>query len=261
MHDIAGRDGAREADRTLTTLLALALVAGPALAPQPAAAQEIKPSEPVFWVLSGATLATVWQFDAALRRDDPTVRTPAPALLSGVGYRLGGADFLIPAFSSVLVLSQLTGWPTEPRRVGNVVIGAASAGVVTEAVKFVTGRGRPRTVADPRRFQPLTRDNSWMAFPSGHATAGFGVAAALAQEFDLGVMEPAVYGVAALIAWSRIYDDAHWASDTVAGAIIGIAMARTTVAWLNRSAADDPPDPRHAAGPGVQILLVQLRTR
>jgi membrane-associated phospholipid phosphatase len=240
--------------------LTLALVAGPAILPGQLSAQELKPSDPIFWVLSGATLVTAWELDGTLRAIDPAHRTGAPALLSGVGYRLGGSDFLVPAFSSMLVLSHLTGWPTSSRRVGHVLVGAASAGLITEAIKSVTGRGRPRTVPDPRRFQPMTRDNAWMAFPSGHAAAGFGVAAALAQEFELGAMEPAVYGVATLIAWSRVYDDAHWVSDTVAGAIVGIAAGRTMVAWLNRGGAEAEPDGR-SPGPGVQVLLVQLRTR
>jgi membrane-associated phospholipid phosphatase len=241
-------------------LLTLVLATAPAAAPGQASAQELKPSDPAFWALSGATLLTAWHLDGSLRRDEGRPRAPTPDVLAKVGYRMGSSDVLVPAFSSALVLTQVTGWPTDSRRVAHVLVGAASAGLVTEAVKSGMGRARPRTASDPRRFQPLTRDNSWMAFPSGHSAAGFGVAAALAQEFDLGALEPAVYGVAAVIAWSRVYDDAHWVSDTVAGAVIGIAVARTTVAWLNRvrTTEAEPTAPR-AEGPGVPVVLLRVR--
>ncbi|HST61860.1 MAG TPA: phosphatase PAP2 family protein, partial [Longimicrobium sp.] len=42
------------------------------------------------------------------------------------------------------------------------------------------------------------------------------------------------YGGAAAVAWSRVYEDKHWASDVTAGAIIGIVAGRGTVRLLHR---------------------------
>lgn len=205
----------------------------PASAPS-LSAQTIEPSEPGFWIVSGLTLLAAWQLDDRLRREGPIQREGVPGTLAATGYGLGRARVVVPALASTAALSHLTGWPTEMYRVGHVAAGAAMAGVVTEIIKTTVGRGRPRDLDDSRAFSRFTRDNAWLAFPSGHTVAGFAVAAALDQEFELGVFGPVAYGIAGLIGWSRVYDDAHWASDTVAGAVVGVVVARSTVAWLQR---------------------------
>ena len=59
------------------------------------------------------------------------------------------------------------------------------------------------------------------SFPSGHATTAFAAAAALA------VMRPSLrwwaFGVAAAVAFSRVYLGVHYASDVLAGAMLGSA--------------------------------------
>jgi membrane-associated phospholipid phosphatase len=228
---------------------------------QPASAQVIEPSAPSFWVLSGVTFLAAWQLDGELRRSDPAAGNGLTHSLASTGYRLGRGRFIVPAFVSTAAVSHLTGWPTETHRIGHVAVGAAAAGVVTEAIKSTVGRARPRDDDDPRSFHSFTRNNAWMSFPSGHAVAGFAVAAALDQEFDLGHFVPVPYGVAGLIAWSRVYHDAHWASDTVAGAIVGIAVARTTVAWLNGRSGGAPPVVGIALYAGQPVLSVTVPVR
>jgi membrane-associated phospholipid phosphatase len=49
------------------------------------------------------------------------------------------------------------------------------------------------------------------------------------------------YTGASVVAWSRIYDDQHRASDVTASAVIGIATASTTIHWLDKRL------PRHRA--------------
>jgi len=223
-----------------------------------ASAQEIQPSELAFWGVSTAALVAAWHLDDQLRRDDPAHRSRRTDRLARTGYTLGGSRTLVPAMWSAMAMSHVTGWPADLDRVANVVVGTAMAGLVTEAIKSSVGRGRPRDVHDPRQFQPFTRDNAWMAFPSGHATAGFGLATALAYEFDLGGWEAIGYGMAGMIAWSRVYHDAHWVSDTIAGAIVGIAVARVTVSWLHGRQDDGSPVAAASASPGIPIVLLHI---
>jgi membrane-associated phospholipid phosphatase len=186
-----------------------------------------------------------------------------PAGLASVGYFLGGREFLIPAAFTTVYLAHLTTLPIERSRVVRTVAGVAMAGVAVEVVKTAVGRGRPREVDDPRRFQPFVRENAWMSFPSGHAAAGFAIAAAVDQEFELGRWESmAAYGLAGLIGWSRIYDDAHWTSDTVAGSIIGLATARATVGWLQQRADGRGPSVGlDVAADGAPLLSFSVPVR
>jgi membrane-associated phospholipid phosphatase len=87
-------------------------------------------------------------------------------------------------------------------------------------IKFAFRRIRPaRAPAGPLPYgmhQPRTS-----AFPSGHATSGFTAATLLSAGSRVA---PAYFGLAALVAASRVYTRMHHASDVLAGALLGLAM-------------------------------------
>lgn len=104
------------------------------------------------------------------------------------------------------------------------------ASAITGAVKVTAGRARPRISPDNARNFNLLRGwgkDDYESFPSGHATAAFAFASVISSETShwwpgtRWIVGPAVYGAAALTGVSRIYNDAHWASDVLAGAAIG----------------------------------------
>jgi membrane-associated phospholipid phosphatase len=92
--------------------------------------------------------------------------------------------------------------------------------VVNLGLKSVFSRTRPSHDGDrPLGLrQPLTS-----SFPSGHASAAMVAAALLSDRRPL----PEVvfwYGLAAVVATSRVHVKIHHASDVVAGAAVGIAL-------------------------------------
>ena len=100
-----------------------------------------------------------------------------------------------------------------------LALGAESA-LVNGAVKSAFRRERP--VHEEERphglRQPLTS-----SFPSGHASAAFMAATLLSERSRV---KPAWYGLAAIVAASRIHVRIHHASDVVVGAGIGLALGR-----------------------------------
>ena len=98
--------------------------------------------------------------------------------------------------------------------------------LVTTLLKHIVGRMRPRyfETLGAFHFEPFSLAASKASFPSGHATT----AAALIIAF--GVVAPrwrsSVAVLAALVFLSRMAVEAHYVSDVLAGALIGIAGAR-----------------------------------
>lgn len=107
-----------------------------------------------------------------------------------------------------------------------VVLGVAI--LVTQILKFAVDRPRPcvalsdvRTIAGfgcTAEIDP--------AFPSGHASQAFALAAFLWIRFRWRAGVPAAL-FAGLVGLSRIYLGVHWPSDVFVGAIVGIGLAAT----------------------------------
>ena len=91
------------------------------------------------------------------------------------------------------------------------------------AFKTIIGRQRPYETASRSRFGQGSD-----SFPSGHTTAVFAAAQVFADEMPRGQWGWRVlaYGLAGATAYARMDSNAHWLSDTVAGAALGIATGR-----------------------------------
>ena len=102
---------------------------------------------------------------------------------------------------------------------------------LVKLVKGLAGRTRPQVdINNPRSFKfgrGFGDEDRYRAFPSGHAGMAFAAAAAVTSETSkwwpnsTWYVAPVMYGGAALVAISRMYDNRHWASDVVMGAAIG----------------------------------------
>ena len=115
-------------------------------------------------------------------------------------------------------------WLLHRRRLALALVLAVPAKLLFErlVVKQLVERERPgTTVADA-----ILRDASptGLSFPSGHAVIAFAIAGLLAPYLSRR-WTVAVYTLAALNAFARIYLGAHNPLDVVAGAALGIAIA------------------------------------
>jgi membrane-associated phospholipid phosphatase len=110
----------------------------------------------------------------------------------------------------------------------------AAAGVVTPVIKLAVGRARPIQDLGKHSFHPA--NSSFESFPSGHATNAFAIASAIATRYDDSPVVPSIaYGLATSVAVARVHDRVHFASDVLAGAMIGRAIGKSIV-WNHRRA-------------------------
>lgn len=215
-----------------------ALVLVPVLGAAPLQAQQEDPG-PLFgtrdaWIAGAylATAAVAFPFDepiAAAIQDSLFQQTP--------GLKTTARAFNLLGFpGSLLITGGLYGAGRLGRddEMADVGLHASEAIVLAEAVTFLikvtAGRARPAwDVEDAGNFKLFRgiRNDDYQSFPSGHTSAAFAVAAAMAHEMErLWGGSPVLYGLvtygpASMVALSRVFDNRHWASDVVFGAAIG----------------------------------------
>jgi membrane-associated phospholipid phosphatase len=100
---------------------------------------------------------------------------------------------------------------------------AGVASVAAEGIKFLVGRERPSENSSAWNFDPGHTD---AAFPSGHASVAFAMAASWSDEIHKTWATIGLYGVATGVAVGRVYQLEHWVSDVVGGAALGITSAK-----------------------------------
>ena len=156
-------------------------------------------------------------FDA--RVDDLVDQIRSPAL-DHVMYALSSAADHSALWHVMGALRSVRHRSIAPAKRMSKILGIESA-LTNGVLKSLFERSRPD------RDEPLDGSLPYgmrvpitSSFPSGHATSAFVAAAVLSEDGN-----PAIwYGLAALVASSRVYVRMHHASDIIGGAAIGIAL-------------------------------------
>ena len=246
----------------VTTLLVLGARSGvaqdvePLVPPLPSHARSTTDSTPVWFThrdrvsaagfLSATLLALPFDRAAARGFEQPSVHRNSRVAGGASVIRWLGDPGALTLSASTFVVGRVT----HHDGVADAGLHAAEAiafgGATTNVLKLVIGRARPRERAgrDAFAFRPWRGISDYASFPSGHTTAAFAAASAVSAELScstfaqshrrIGRVAPfLLYGVAALVGVSRMYHDAHWASDVIAGAGIGTLSGRVTIRRLH----------------------------
>ena len=97
----------------------------------------------------------------------------------------------------------------------------ALSGAVTMFFRITLGRSRPRLEKGAYDFQFFEMSEMNNSFPSGHSAVSFALASVLAERADNTWASVGLYTLATSASIIRLYYDQHWATDLVAGAVIG----------------------------------------
>jgi membrane-associated phospholipid phosphatase len=144
--------------------------------------------------------------------------------------------------------------------VAGLTLGFFSAGRIARGDRFraatydlsqamlVNGAWTFALKATIRRERPHGGDR--LSFPSGHASNAFASATVLSRHYGLKAAIPS-YGIASLIAISRLARNSHHFSDVVAGAAFGYGVGRAVVRRNSRPptlpGGPTPPTPKDPA--------------
>ena len=115
-----------------------------------------------------------------------------------------------------------------------VLCSLCMSGVIVEVLKFIIGRARPIffDIFGIVGFFPFTNEWAFNSMPSGHTALSF------AGLVMLGMLMPRfkwlTWGLAIVIAVSRVAIGAHWPTDVILGAFIGMLSADFVLAIIRK---------------------------
>ncbi len=147
--------------------------------------------------------------------------SPALDVLANVGYALGTFPFSLFLAALIYLLGQ--------RRIGVSLAAATIAGgLLVEGIKLLFDQPRPWELLPGVRLPGVLAYD--VGYPSGHSAQAFLTAFLLSSYFSLPWYgELGVYALAALVAFSRIYDGEHFPIDVIVGGAFGVLFG---ILWL-----------------------------
>jgi len=220
------------------------------VAPQPPDLVLDGPGDGVAVVVSAASLSAAATLDEHVGRYVLQHRSATVERALNAAEPLGRARHLVPGMVVVYAIAAATRDTELQRATLRTGAGYALADIVGGALKFSVGRHRPDSLNDAWRFSPFQRGSERHSFPSGHTYHAFALASGIADETEAAWPDVLAYGVATLVAAQRVYSRAHWASDAVAGTVLGIGVSRYGRRHLG-------PRQRPAA-PSISATLVRV---
>ena len=148
-----------------------------------------------------------------------------PALRGSTAFsKLADQPPLLAASGAVVAWGLLAGDRRLARRGAHLVAAVALATLLKGRVKRALSRTRPNVLLEEGvyRVEPLGPDaGPWHSFPSGHTAGAVALARAVARCWP--GARPWAYACAAAVAAAQVPRGAHYPSDVLAGALVGVA--------------------------------------
>jgi membrane-associated phospholipid phosphatase len=193
-----------------------------------------------FWSIAAITAALIliaaFWLDPAVRSWIVEHRSRQLRNMMGQVSRLGDWPSHVALGLFLLLLAWWRGNKRWMRVFLAMLIACALAGAVARVVKIGTGRARPSVKAEMAWNGPRLSEK-YHAFPSGHTAASTAFFAVLCfASWRIGL--PCLV-IPLLIACSRMYVAAHYFSDVVFAAMLGLLCAYLVVTWMKLSGRRD----------------------
>lgn len=155
-------------------------------------------------------------------------RSEASDAVATIVKPIGDIHYTFPALTLLYAYGLVMDDPQSRSTALVALQSAVVAGAFTETLKHLTHRHRPSSAGlDSSIWDGPSLSKHNLSFPSGHAAHSFAIATILANQYSDNKIVPLVaYSLALTCCASRINDNQHWATDVIAGAVIGHLVAK-----------------------------------
>lgn len=190
----------------------------------------------------GVTAALIPLADQSVRTWTREHQAPTSSRFVDVVRQAGNGWYTVPMLGVLWGSGELLDSPRESRAAREAVEALLFTTVVSQTVKYSTGRRRPFATDDPWDWN-ASRGVDGNSFGSGHAQAAWSVLTVIGLEYqEVPGIAPLAFGMATACAASRIYDQKHWSSDVFAGSLLGFVGGWAIVKWNRERALEVKPD-------------------
>lgn len=165
----------------------------------------------------------VLYIDGSVKTFILSVQSDWGLMLAGAITALGYGPVAVTVAATLLIIGLRLRMPREAiaGRVG--LLAVILGGLSGQVVKNLFCRSRPLAEKSGQffvEFPCLGKGSGFISFPSGHSVTAFALAFVLSRAYPRYAF--LFYGLASLVALSRVYLAKHFPSDVVAGAAIGL---------------------------------------
>jgi membrane-associated phospholipid phosphatase len=175
--------------------------------------------------------ALVYSFDTQIH-DKLTAHPNSSLNKAADAGSLAGDPYLHLGLAALVYGSAIVGdsakWKETGEMMGEALI---LADATTLIIKESSGRGRPVATSSKGDFKPFGFQKDYDSLPSMHTSSSFALASVLAATSEHVAMKAAFYGAAAFVGFSRMYQNKHWASDILLGAVTGELCGRVVTSF------------------------------
>jgi membrane-associated phospholipid phosphatase len=185
---------------------------------------------------------SMWLFDALLIGEARLLPKRVIATFEWITWFGNSGWFLWPTGILLLIIAA-SPWSKLPRmsqgvlaaivvRTGFIFLAIGLPALFVTIAKRFFGRARPYVweVTDPYSYSPFIWKASYASFPSGHATNAFAAAIAIGALWPRARLPMWIFAL--VIAISRVVVNAHFPSDIIVGAVVGVVGALLVRGWF-----------------------------
>jgi len=169
-------------------------------------------------IIHYSILDTIQKLDETFLENLASCRTPVLDIIFRIITHLGDYGGIWVFTAAALII-----WKQTRHKAANMVLGMAVTGIVVNFIlKIIINRSRPHEII--AGFSTLISPPADASFPSGHAALAFASAYGIYRILGARCGIPA-YILAVIVAFSRLWVGAHFPSDVIFGAAIGVVCA------------------------------------
>lgn len=186
------------------------------------------------WALAaGAVSLTALSFtidDEIQQWSQKNLNSTGDAVAKYVGEPFGNPLIVVGSSFVIYTVAKISHHPKVSDPALTAFKATLIAGGATGLIKILAHRARPDENIPPDSWDwgGPSFSNQNLSFISGHSATAFALAASMSTYYkDYPWVAWVSYPVATVTALSRIYDNRHWFSDVVGGAVLGIFIGKT----------------------------------